>query len=45
MLYFIESYPADKSMGVNVLDVPGMTVVFPGTVYFKSKGILAVRVV
>lgn len=31
-------------MGVKVLDVPGMTVVFPGTVYFKSKGIVGVRV-
>lgn len=38
------SYPADRSIGVKVLDVPGMTVVFPGTVYFRSKGIVGVRV-
>lgn len=30
-------------MGVNVLDVPGITVVLPGTVYFRSKGIFGVR--
>lgn len=29
-------------MGVRVLEVPGIMVVFPGTVYFKSKGILGV---
>lgn len=32
-------------MGVKVLDVPGMTVVLPGTEYFRSKGMLGVRVV
>lgn len=31
-------------MGVKVLEVPGITVVLPGTVYFKSNGILGVRV-
>lgn len=31
-------------MGVKVLEVPGITVGFPGTVYFKSKGIFGVRV-
>ena len=41
---FSSTHPADKSIGVNVLDVPGIIVGFPGTVYFKSKGMVGVLV-